>query len=89
MCQHWHPFDTSGSPTLRFISFLEEVKTVAVCHSPGVWTPEETVYTSSMGSLQGACHFLTVAVVMKKKFLKGRLVPRCDLNYGSLSLCLH
>lgn len=30
MCQHWHPFDIPGSPTLRFISFLEEVKIAAV-----------------------------------------------------------
>lgn len=61
------PFDIPGSPTLRLISFLGEVKIVAVCHSPGVWTPEETVYRLINGLSVGGLPFSYSGSCYKKE----------------------
>lgn len=72
MCQRWHSFRIPGSPTLSFISFLREVKIVAVCHSPGVWTPEETVYSLIDGLSVGGLPFPYRGCCYKKDVSVGR-----------------
>lgn len=73
VCQHRHPFDFPGSPALRFVNFLGEVKN---CGCLSFWTPEETVDTLIDGLSVGGLSFPDSSHCYKKKFLSVATVGR-------------
>lgn len=79
MRRHWYPFDIPESPTLRLVNFLREVKILAGCHSLGVWTPEETVYTLMDGLPVGGLPFPDSGCCYKKKFLSVAMAEQSGL----------